>query len=317
MGTEVTTDQFDSRHFPPSARLQKFAEHVLDYSMMKARTFGGINGDNPNVFLHERFLQNEIYFSLLASSGFISTAGPRRLDARAGSIAVGLLKSGSAEIRTEKDGFKLSDGDIYINATSSFEWTFAESNVVRLIFPSGTIKELLHRSGEFIVFRNNQPVTEILKATISGFESTLREGDAAAVNQMGRLAVDLSSRIIEEQILRSAFSGHEIIRERAREYIHDNFASTDLRIDEIASYVGTSRSTLYRSFEGIGGVREYIMSVRLEKAKHLIGYAEPERGWLSKIAFACGFGSVGQLSAAFKTRFGVSPTVFKNVDGDG
>lgn len=248
------------------------------------------------------------------SSGYVSTAGERKLDARTGIIAVGVVRSGSAEVRTEQDRLKLNDGDIYINATSNYETTFAESEVARLIFPAGPVKELFRRSGEFIVFRNNQPVTEILKATISGFEKALREGEMAEVNYMSRLTVDLSSRIVEEQILRSARSGYEIIRERAREYIHDNFASPDLQIGDIAAYVGTSRSTLYRSFEGIGGVREYILSIRLEKAKLMIGYGEPERGGLSKIAFACGFGSVGQLSAAFKSRFGVTPTRYKITD---
>ena len=283
--------------------------------LMSAAMFRELNGDNPNVFRQERLYGKGVCLSILNSSGFVSTAGERKRDARLGTVTVGLLKSGSAEVRTGQDHFKLKDGDIYINATSNFETTFGESAVTRLIFPAGPIKELFHRSGEFVVFRKNRPVTEILSATISGFEKALRESEMAEVNQMSRLAIDLTSRIIEEQVLWSARSGYEIIRERAREYIHDNFASPSLQIGDIAAYVGTSRSTLYRSFEGIGGVREYIMSVRLEAAKLLIGRGTPERSALSNIALACGFDTAGRLRVAFKSRFGVSPTLYENVDG--
>ena len=118
------------------------------------------------------------------------------------------------------------------------------------------------------------------------------------------------SHVIEDSINRSAISGYDILRERAREYIHDNLERPDLNVAEIAAHTGASRATLYRAFESLGGVREYISFARLEQAKSMIGAGLPDRGGISNIAYACGFSTPDQLGKSFKKRFGVSPTQF-------
>ena len=163
--------------------------------------------------------------------------------------------------------------------------------------------------------RDHEPVWHVLKATIFSLDAALENYQPDTVRATSNLAARVASKVMEENIFRSAVSGYDIVRERAREYIHDNIASPTLTVGEIAAYVGASRATLYRAFDGLGGVRGYITFVRQERAKSLIGYGTPDRGGITNIAYAYGFSSPSKMGKAFKRRYGVSPAQFGSAAG--
>ena len=55
-------------------------------------------------------------------------------------------------------------------------------------------------------------------------------------------------------------------------------------------------------------VNDYILSVRLQKARHYLNQGELT---VAEVAYKVGFTSPGYFSTVFKTRFGISPKEFK------
>lgn len=315
------TNTFDSIRLPPPLRLRGYQDYIAGGygsvtrdrpgSPTGAPLLTALNGDNPNVHIVERLSGASSYLSFVESSGFqVTTSNHPGLDKRSDAVTVCLLRKGNAEIATGQERFDLRAGDIYINVTTNFRTTFDETDVVRLIFPSAPLKPLIRRSGEFVIIRDHDPVSRVLKAALIGLEADLRRKGVASNGPLERIAISVVSQVIEDKVYRSAISGYDILRERAREYIHDNIERPDLNVDEIATYTGASRATLYRAFESLGGVRGYISFVRLEQAKSMIGAGSTDRGDISNIAYACGFSSPEQLGKSFKKRFGVSPSQY-------
>ncbi len=70
---------------------------------------------------------------------------------------------------------------------------------------------------------------------------------------------------------------------------------------------GTTRSTLYRLFEPLGGVTVYIAQRRLHLAFRLLSDTRQPRGRISKLAAELGFSHPSAFTRAFKDTFGLSP----------
>lgn len=90
-------------------------------------------------------------------------------------------------------------------------------------------------------------------------------------------------------------------------YIDAHLGDPGLQGVAVAMAFGLSRAKLYRLFEPVGGVANYIRRRRLNVASLYL--ASPEhRDWrISQIAFACGFANEQLFSRNFKLQFGVTP----------
>lgn len=92
--------------------------------------------------------------------------------------------------------------------------------------------------------------------------------------------------------------------------VQKNLSNPDLSADDIAASLGMSRVQIYRKTKALLGysVNDYVVSVRLKKAKHLMMRSEMN---ISEIAYEVGFSSPAYFSTAFKKHFNISPTDFK------
>lgn len=123
---------------------------------------------------------------------------------------------------------------------------------------------------------------------------------------------DLVYRVSESE---ESAGGDEKIR-RIRRYIKYNYM-LPISVGSLAHDFGFERSYLYRMFKskyGVG-VKEYISSVRLERAEQFLrdGYSVKES------AAMVGYTDEFNFSKAFKTRYGVSPSTLnsrKGIKGD-
>ncbi|WP_040785540.1 AraC family transcriptional regulator [Marvinbryantia formatexigens] len=97
--------------------------------------------------------------------------------------------------------------------------------------------------------------------------------------------------------------------EHAIEYINENY-SKRLRINELADYIGVNRSYLTSSFqENIGcSPREYLMKLRMEKAKTLLKNPDIQ---VNEVAAMVGYTDPLAFSKIFKSRTGRSPKEYK------
>lgn len=98
------------------------------------------------------------------------------------------------------------------------------------------------------------------------------------------------------------------VRETAIHHIRRNLMSPDLSVESIARASAASRSTLYRAFEGHGGVAGQIQRLRLERAREALRLRRDGGPTITDIAFGHGFVSQAHFSRAYRARFGHSPS---------
>ncbi len=95
------------------------------------------------------------------------------------------------------------------------------------------------------------------------------------------------------------------------EYISSNY-SYPITVEDIASYVGLSRSHLFRSFEMILGQspKEYLTEFRMKQACYLL---ENTTLSITAIANSLGFDSSLYFSKIFHKEMGVAPKTWRNL----
>lgn len=100
-----------------------------------------------------------------------------------------------------------------------------------------------------------------------------------------------------------------------RRYIEQHIAMPDLGPDHLCKMFGLSRASLYRLFEPIGGVTDYIRTRRLRAAFDMLTN-DRMRG-VGEIAYACGFADISAFSRAFRNQFGMSPSEVRDMGDRG
>ena len=93
--------------------------------------------------------------------------------------------------------------------------------------------------------------------------------------------------------------------------IEKNISNADFNVNEIGVELGMSRVQVYRKVKALLGysVNDYIVNVRLKKAKHLILRTDKP---IAEIAVEVGFSSSTYFSTIFKSKFNVTPKEFKS-----
>lgn len=92
--------------------------------------------------------------------------------------------------------------------------------------------------------------------------------------------------------------------------IEKNVSNADLHVNDIGRELGMSRVQVYRKVKALLGysVNDYVVNVRLKKAKHLLLNTDKS---INDISVEVGFSSATYFSTAFKSKFHLSPKEFK------
>lgn len=92
-------------------------------------------------------------------------------------------------------------------------------------------------------------------------------------------------------------------------YIRKNYA-TDLKSRDICERFNYSRSYLTHEFKSLTGksFKEYLIDVRIENAKRLLGYSKLS---VTEIAISVGFADASHFSNVFKIKVGKSPFAYR------
>lgn len=93
--------------------------------------------------------------------------------------------------------------------------------------------------------------------------------------------------------------------------VESNIGNDNFNVNEICKVIGISRVQLYRKVKALLGcnVNDYILAVRLQKAKYLLAESEIS---VSEIAYKTGFSSARYFATVFKNKFNVTPREFKD-----
>jgi signal transduction histidine kinase/DNA-binding response OmpR family regulator len=93
--------------------------------------------------------------------------------------------------------------------------------------------------------------------------------------------------------------------------VQENIANPGLSANDIAERMGMSRVQVYRKAKALLGfpINDYVVKVRLKKAKHLLLHSETS---IAEISAEVGFSSPTYFSTAFKNHYGMSPSDFRS-----
>ncbi len=100
--------------------------------------------------------------------------------------------------------------------------------------------------------------------------------------------------------------------ESVREYILENYHDSSLSVERIAQGIYINSSYLRKIFkkELNMSVNDYIVNLRLQKSKELIGNGNIK---LSDISEMIGYNDAGYFSKSFKKKFGFSPSEYESL----
>lgn len=101
-----------------------------------------------------------------------------------------------------------------------------------------------------------------------------------------------------------------------RNAIEKNIGNPNLGPELLCLHAGLSRATLYRLFEPVGGVREYIQQRRLTRAYQMLTDPAHSHDRVSAIANSCGFSNDSAFSRAFREAYGMPPSALRNTAGE-
>ncbi len=92
--------------------------------------------------------------------------------------------------------------------------------------------------------------------------------------------------------------------------VENNISNEKFGVNDICNKLGISRVQLYRKVKTVlnCSVNDYIVTTRLQKAKY---YMQHENLSISEVAYKSGFSSAAYFSTVFKSKFGVTPSSFK------
>lgn len=98
--------------------------------------------------------------------------------------------------------------------------------------------------------------------------------------------------------------------QQALEFIHENFNDVTLTREMTAEHAGISTTLLGKLFRKYMDttVNNYILSLRMEKAKHLLSFTDLPVAFVGE---KCGFASSGYFINVFRKYFGTTPAVYR------
>ena len=140
---------------------------------------------------------------------------------------------------------------------------------------------------------------DILESTM---QSLLENRNKLRQHVQTSLPVDLRAPVSKKNDLRFLSDFKSLVNQ--------NISNDQFSVEEICRSLGVSKVQLYRKVKALlnSNVNEYILSVRLQRAKYLLQHEDLS---VAEIAYQTGFASPAYFSTVFKNHEGISPSAYK------
>ena len=135
---------------------------------------------------------------------------------------------------------------------------------------------------------------ELLKAGIDNIFDRRKE----VIKKPGKVEISPEEIVItdrDEQLIKKVMT-----------WLEENVADPDVTVEQLATYVGMGRTSMYNKVKGLTGKSpvELIQDFRMEKAKF---YLKSGQYSVSETSYKVGFSDPGYFSRCFKKHYGMSP----------
>ena len=184
---------------------------------------------------------------------------------------------------------------------------------------SATEQEILMKCAEKGVLTFPQKELVDVKKTFDYlfdyFAMELKQQDAAFIQQS---LIDYFIFLLYRIILNDSFSAPEIKHTapplvlRILAYLEKNYMN-NISLNQLAQAFFVSTVTLHRQFKQYTNlsIKEYLMQLRLNKAKEALRLDKAHKLSMDDIATSCGFSSANYFSLIFKKNIGIAPTSYR------
>lgn len=139
--------------------------------------------------------------------------------------------------------------------------------------------------------------------------SILQMSSAATLGGLLRLTAYIAQSRFDASPQHSASAGQDSFQ-RAMWAMNAHYQHPDFHIEDVASFVGLSRSQLFRIFKARSGrsPQEVLSELRLSHAKRLLSGTDLS---LTETALSSGFSSAARLGEVFRDALGLTPTAYR------
>ena len=135
----------------------------------------------------------------------------------------------------------------------------------------------------------------------------------SGLSQLSKVKLDRTLACVKIAI--GVHPQREDVRKQARDaifrqicrFVEQNLEDPNLSTNLILDQFGVSRATLYRMFEPLGGVRNYVTERRAASALFFISSSEGRRGFVQAACERFGFSSPANFNRTIQRLFGNSP----------
>lgn len=160
-----------------------------------------------------------------------------------------------------------------------------------------------------IPYIRNTPLGEEIKRQLLHIYDARGNEFEHAVEMTGRLYTTLALFMKGAAKNATQNSANSYVQ-KGIEFISANY-SYPITVEDIASYVGLSRSHLFRSFESVLGVspKEYLTEFRIKQSCYLLEHSKLS---ITAIANSIGFDNSLYFSKSFHKNKGMSPKEYRN-----
>jgi transcriptional regulator GlxA family with amidase domain len=190
----------------------------------------------------------------------------------------------------------VADGDVQSRLTTLCSQTIVEPH------------SDLHKSGKIWTARGGSPGLSLALSLIE--EDLGRDAAAEVARRFGTRLADTEARYGQRSSRIPSFDPGNPV-ERVQEWVMAN-PSADLSVGRLADMVAMGEKTLSRAFKQKTGhtVGEFVLSVRLGYACEMLKAGERK---IKDIARLSGLGSQANMRQLFMTRFGCSPSAYRDI----
>ena len=131
------------------------------------------------------------------------------------------------------------------------------------------------------------------KNLLSSFSSAAAGGDVRGKVEFVPQEIVITDR--DEQLISKVMT-----------WLEENVSDTEVTVEQLASYVGMGRTSMYNKIKGLTGKSpvELILNFRMEKATY---YLKSGQYSVSETSYKVGFSDPGYFSRSFKKHFGMTP----------
>lgn len=213
---------------------------------------------------------------------------------------------------------KFSSEHGFLTVPKQLEKHIADDNepyeIYWIAFKGDAAENILKRCGlattnNVFKFRKNTECAKILKKALFDIQPENDFEEACKMHSAFFEIISIHTR--ENKVVHQASSK---VAQNAKKYIKENY-HRQISISELAKSYNITRNYLYMLFKKEYNIslQEYILTIRIEKAKQLLSNNEKNLS-ISEIAFAVGFNDPLYFSRIFALKTGLSPSAFrKNV----